>query len=268
MTLLIRRMAFIVFIICMALPAWSQQYQLYAPSPVTGDPKAASQDGVLVQEIEVQKGDTLYSLSRKYSGHGMYFPQILLFNSIKNPDLIYPGKTLKIPVASKEIVEADRTGSKPTAAPHKPALSGNKGAEAHPAAKPSPAPSQQVSNLNSDLSLSDLKAVKTKKRDAGNLKKRNVIHAKVSPAHESPTVTSTSSSTAPSLHKSSASAIPAAETASGQKLYEAAIKAHRRDDYRTALELFDRFLTSNPGSPLAADANLYKAECYLKLSAQ
>ena len=61
---------------------------------------------------------------------------------------------------------------------------------------------------------------------------------------------------------------PAADAASGHKLFEAAVKAYRQDDCRTALELLDRYLTDNSGSPLAADAQLYKAECYLKLSAQ
>lgn len=97
-----RRTTVIALIICMALPAWGQQYLLYAPQPVPSGQKASSQDGILVQEIEIQKGDTLYALSRKFSGHGMYFPQILLFNSIKNPNLIYPGNTLRIPATQKE----------------------------------------------------------------------------------------------------------------------------------------------------------------------
>jgi TolA-binding protein len=61
---------------------------------------------------------------------------------------------------------------------------------------------------------------------------------------------------------------PSVSTVAGQQLFEKAVKAYRQDDYREALELFDRYLTDNPGSPMAADASLYKAECYLKLSAQ
>jgi len=67
---------------CMALPAWGQQYLLYTPQRLPSGQKRATQEGILVQEIEVQKGDTLYALSRKFGGRGMYFPQILLFNSI------------------------------------------------------------------------------------------------------------------------------------------------------------------------------------------
>ncbi len=61
--------------------------------------------------------------------------------------------------------------------------------------------------------------------------------------------------------------VPAAAP-DAQKLFETAVKAYRQDDCRTALELLDRYLADNSGSPLAADATLYKAECYLKLSAQ
>jgi outer membrane protein assembly factor BamD (BamD/ComL family) len=60
----------------------------------------------------------------------------------------------------------------------------------------------------------------------------------------------------------------ASEAASGQKLFESAVKAYRQDDCHAALELLDRYLADHSGSPLAADATLYKADCYLKLSAQ
>jgi TolA-binding protein len=58
----------------------------------------------------------------------------------------------------------------------------------------------------------------------------------------------------------------AATSPNGQKIFEQALKAFRRDDFGGALELFDRFLADSPNSPLAADANLYRAECYLKQS--
>ena len=63
---------------------------------------------------------------------------------------------------------------------------------------------------------------------------------------------------------------PAADgaAASEQMQFEQAMKAYRKDEYRTALRLFDRFLAEHPSSPLAADASLYKAECYLKQSNQ
>lgn len=62
--------------------------------------------------------------------------------------------------------------------------------------------------------------------------------------------------------------IAVAEATAGQRLFEEAVTSYRKDDCLAALELLDRFLAGNPGSPMAADANLYKAECYLKLSVQ
>ena len=94
MTPLARSMTVITLCLCLAPPsAWGQQYLLYTPQPVPAGQKAAVHDGILVREIEIKKGDTLFALSRKFSGRGMYFPQILLFNSIKNPNLIYAGKS-------------------------------------------------------------------------------------------------------------------------------------------------------------------------------
>jgi LysM repeat protein len=216
-----RHTTVIALIICMALPAWGQQYLLYTPQPVNSGQKTPSQDGILVKIIVVQKGDTLSGLSRKFSGRGMYFPQILLFNSIKNPDLIYAGNTLKIPVSQKEARDSD---------------------------------------------LSDLKTVGMGKNRASRHKRKTIVHAKENQPHESPAGTSPTSPR-PAANKSAAAAPPAADS-TGQNLFEAAVKAYRQDDCRTALELLDRYLADNSGSPLAADANLYKAECYLKLSAQ
>jgi LysM repeat protein len=222
----------------MALPAWGQQYQLYVPQPVASDQKAASQDGILVQEVEVQKGDTLYGLSRKFNGLGMYFPQILLFNSIKNPNLIYPGSNLKVPV---------KTETQP-ATRH---LSG----------------SSPVSSPNTEISLSDLKTVGSGKHRASRTQKKSAVHAKKSQPLNSPALTQHSSPLS-AVHHGSAATAPAVDSAARQKLFEAAVKAYSLDDCRTALDLFERYLASNASSPLAADATLYKAECYLKLSAQ
>jgi LysM repeat protein len=75
----------------------AEQYYRYSPQAITPDQKQGG-DGVVVKEIPIQKGDTLYDLSRKYSGKGYYYPQILLFNDIKNPDRIYTGDLVRIPL--------------------------------------------------------------------------------------------------------------------------------------------------------------------------
>lgn len=81
-----------------AAPLGAQDY-LYTPAPA--EPNTAVSDGVLVREVTVKKGDTLYRLSREFSGRGRYYPQILLFNELKNPNLIYPGEVLRVPVSRR-----------------------------------------------------------------------------------------------------------------------------------------------------------------------
>ena len=204
-------------------PGWSQQQYLYAPRPVAAEEKVRKEDGILVQEVPVKKGDSLSRISRRFSGHGSYFPQILLFNDIKNPDRIYTGSTLRIPVSRSGA--ADQAANAPVKG----------GVSAVPPAAP----------------LSDSSAGDLKKSTAAVEKKRGRRHAH---AHS---------------HAGSAGKPAAAvSAASEQKQFERAIKAYRQGDYRRALGLFDRFLADYPASALAADASLYKAECYLKQSNQ
>jgi LysM repeat protein len=224
-----RHTLIIALITCMALPAWGEQYLLYSPNPVIPGQSTASPDSILVREIKIQKGDTLTGLSRKFNGRGMYFSQILLFNSIKNPDLIYTGKSLRIPVMQKGR-----------------------------SAVPSP-----VSAPAHELSLSDLKKVAT--GNNGTKRKRAKTDAKVkkNPSYSHPAATPHQS-----LQPIAGKGTKGTASAAGQEIFEAAVIAYRQDDCRTAIELFDRYLADNARSPLAADANLYKADCYLKLSAQ
>ena len=196
-----------IVILAGVTPGWSQQQYLYAPKPVAGDEKVRREDGILVQEVPVKKGDTLSRISRKFSGRGSYFPQILLFNDIKNPDRIYTGHVLRVPVS--------RRGETGQAAPS-PAQSKKQGV---PSAAPLPG------SLSGELKKGT--TVTEKKR----VQKRN-------------------------------------SAASEQRQFERAVKAYRQNDYRRAVELFDRFLADHPASTLAADASLYKAECYLKQSNQ
>jgi LysM repeat protein len=211
-------MAVAVFLLADVPSGWSQQQYLCTPTAVEGEGIAQGKDGVLVQDVSVQKGDTLSGISRRFSGHGSNYPQILLFNDIKNPDLIYPGNVFKIPVtrhADKSPVKKGKTAS-----------TGGKSAV-------------------------------PRKTDTTSVKKPVLVAPAAAPAKKQVTI-----------EKKHAVAVGAKESASSQKLFERAVKSYRQDDYRTALELFDRYLLENQASPLAADASLYKAECYLKLSVQ
>jgi hypothetical protein len=253
--------AFILVICSLALPAWAQQYYLYEPKPITVEEKNLDKDGILVTEVPVQKGDTLYDISRKFSGHGMYYPQILLFNKIKDPKLIYPGNTLKVPVT--------QSGVRSESAPPKESTGTSKGVknkDAKAAKLKADAPvsaQQRVTNTPAaapvtEISLSDLRAL-----DEGKPKKslKKTLSARQGRARDKNNKTSAAA-------KAGKAPSQAGDSVVGQKLFESAVKAYKQESFSTALELFDRYLANNSSSPLAADASLYKAECYLKLSSQ
>ena len=85
--------------------AYAEDYLLYTPQKVEkSEPPASPRDGVLVQSRVIRKGDTLSRLSKEMTGKGSYYPQILLFNKIADPDLIYAGDTLLVPVSAKAAI--------------------------------------------------------------------------------------------------------------------------------------------------------------------
>jgi LysM repeat protein len=204
-------------------PALGQNYFMYAPRTANPGEKTNPKDGVLVREIEVQKGDTLSGISRKFSGHGSYYPQILLLNDIKNPHLIHNGERIRVPVSKSEPAEQHKQAATP------PSAQQTKSGRANQAA--------------SEISLNDLKkpdtvAGKKTARRGRRLKHRAAAHSTRN------------------------------QTASARKQFNQALVSYRNRNWHTALKQFDRFLANNPSSELAADASLYKAECYLKLSDQ
>lgn len=56
-------------------------------------------DEWIVQEITIEKGTTLWKFSRTYLGRGYFYPHLLAYNDIANPNRIYEGKTILVPVA-------------------------------------------------------------------------------------------------------------------------------------------------------------------------
>jgi LysM repeat protein len=95
--------AFVPFflIICFfSVSAWGDDYFQYLPSPLETETTPTREDGILVKKITIRKGDTLSNLSRHYAGRGYYYPQILLFNKISDPNLIIAGRELLVPVSS------------------------------------------------------------------------------------------------------------------------------------------------------------------------
>ena len=265
-----------VLILTIAVPTWGEQNYLYSPKPV--GPEEQGQEGILVREVPVEKGDTLSGISRKFSGHGSYYPQILLFNDVKNPDLIYAGSTLRVPVGKGPASETSGTRPAPSARKKARRHARKKAAcavQAAPSAvlpskhKEKPATGKAPSgDQTMELSPSDLKRLEVGREKKAGARKKGAPeqHKRVSEKRQKGKETVGEERAAGRAPGASSAPSPGEEA--GQKLFAQAVKAYRQDDFRTALELFDRFLTANPGSPLAADASLYKAECYLKLSNQ
>jgi nucleoid-associated protein YgaU len=56
--------------------------------------------GQRVEYYVIQKGDTLSKIARQYLGNAMDYPKIFEANRevIKDPDLIYPGQKIRIPL--------------------------------------------------------------------------------------------------------------------------------------------------------------------------
>lgn len=249
MTLRLCGTAVTLLFLSLAPSAWSQQYFLYSPKPVSPEETKPAKDDVLVREVPVRKGDTLSGISREHSGRGSYYPQIMLFNDIKNPDLIHAGEILKVPVAREP--GADAASGVPARKERRPAKTAGKarGEKSTPSVR-QPAEPKPAAEAPTELPLSELKRAEGAK--AGKQQKSAERKKQATP----PVARSPLSSESPK---------PAADS---RLLFEKAVKAYRQGDCRTALDLLDRFLAENPASPQAADASLYKADCYLKLSSQ
>lgn len=170
-------------------------YLLYEPkevAPTQTVPAAGS--GVLVKKITINRGDTLTKISRRQGGKGSYFPQMLLFNQISNPDLIYAGKSLYVPVTGKAT------------------------ASAKPSQK---AVNKKVTRYHKKSAVHGKRHSKT----AGDRTRQNDL-----------------------------------------QLFTRGVTAYRQGDCDTAIAYFDRFLRRYPDAQLAAEARLYRADCYLSLS--
>ena len=55
-----------------------------------------------VEYYEIQSGDTLWAIASKFLGNGSKYPEIFEANRevIKDPDLIYPGQKIRIPLGT------------------------------------------------------------------------------------------------------------------------------------------------------------------------
>ena len=69
-------------------------------SEVKADGLSAPPQQARVEYYTIQKGDTLSAIAKNYYGKANDYPRIFEANRevIKNPDLIYPGQKIRIPV--------------------------------------------------------------------------------------------------------------------------------------------------------------------------
>lgn len=244
----------------LAAPVFGEKFYLYTPSQATGEEKPKPGDGVLVQEIPIQKGDTLSGLSRKFSGKGSHYPQILLFNDIRNPNLIYAGDTIKVPLSDAEPQQHEAAKSKHR---HKPATSAGKKHTPQKHDKSQPAAKASIELQPGDLKVTGAPATKPRKSSTKHRAGRAGDATPATKASGEPAEgVKTAKQNLPSFTPESV------DTKTDARLFEKALKAYRQDDCRTAIELFDRFLAENASSPQAADASLYKADCLLKQAVQ
>ena len=199
-------------------------------------------DGVAYREIIVQKGDSLFSISRKFSREGASYAEILSLNAIKHPDLIHVGDIIKVPLA------AGRAGSKESSAqppgPGEPEL-----LKEPSASQPAGAP----------MSLPSLTFPKPAYAATPQTQPVAGAPSEAPRAAEHPVPAQTDQGQAPTVSRN---------TLSGQKLFEQAVKSYRQNDCQAAIQLFARFLAENTNSIFAPDASMYNADCYLKLSGQ
>jgi len=223
----------VVLTVSCVTPVRGEQLYLCTPRDAGTEEQGVDKGGILVREIPVEKGDTLSGISRRFSGHGSYYPQILLFNDVKNPDRIYAGSSLKVPVGRGTAEETPESTTSRS--------SGKKG-KRHADNRVSSAPHAALGALLP--SQHKEKPVADKHYSADN---KGIPTGQAAPP--------------PKRSSSSRQGVE-----SGQMLYNRALAAFRKDDFSTALELFNRYLAADPTSPQAADASLYKGECYLKLS--
>jgi len=113
--------ALTIILAVVASSASADEYQLYKPQKATSGDIPVAGEGVLTKTIIIQRGDTLSKLSRKYNGRSSFFSQILLFNKIENPDLIFAGKTLRVPLSRKEAINGKKEEATRGPAKKKPA---------------------------------------------------------------------------------------------------------------------------------------------------
>ncbi|NTV48604.1 MAG: LysM peptidoglycan-binding domain-containing protein [Geobacteraceae bacterium] len=193
-------------------------------------------DGVSYREVTVQKGDSLYTISRKYSKEGSSYAETLRFNDIQDPDQIVSGDIIKVPLFQEKKTKQPATAKQ--------------------LKLPAALPKQRTTASIADKAVRESPLSYLKDTAAGKkgLPVKTIISSPLS------------SSTAPAKACIPQQLAFSNNSSSGPKLFEQAVKSYRSGDCQIAIQLFGRYLSEQSTSALAADASLFIADCYLKLS--
>lgn len=121
------------------------RFQFAAAQAATAQASVASRDSLQFgSTYVVRKADSLWGIAQKTLGDATRWPEIYVLNKdkIKDPDLIFPGTTLKLPGANKPVQH--KPEPKPTKPAHKPEPKPvQHKPEPKPAEKPEQKPTQQ-----------------------------------------------------------------------------------------------------------------------------
>jgi len=246
--------------------SYGEDFLLYTPKPAEKEQVPASPgEGILVRSITVKRGDTLSNISHKYIGRASWYPQVLLFNSIEDPDLIYTGDKLLVPVPSEQAAATVKTLEKKHLKGEKRHGVRHRAAARHKAVtKPEAA---QPETVNPEL----VRPQTAKRKPA---KPVAVPRETIKPEATRPvTVTPESVRQKQVKPEVSRTARPAKSlvrpiATDEQGSYQQAKLAYLKGDYQTALELFTQFRSKYPASTFSADVALYQADCLLHLSGE
>jgi hypothetical protein len=245
-----------------------EDFLLYTPKPAEKDQVPASpSEGVLVRSVTVKRGDTLSHLSHKYIGRASWYPQVLLFNSIENPDLIFTGDTLLVPVPSEQAAATEQKGGQEK----KHLKAGKRHGGRHRAAVRRKAAAQPEAGrpemVQPELVRPETLKRKTAKpvavpRETVKPEATRPVAVKPEALKQTPARPEVTRPARPEKFQ----VRPVANDEQGS--YQQAKLAYLKGDYQTALELFTQFRSKYPGSTFSADVALYQADCLLHLSGE
>jgi TolA-binding protein len=251
----------------------AEEFLLYAPKPAESAAVPSSpEEGILVRNVTIKGGDSLSKISREYSGHGSWYPQLLLFNKIKDPNLIYSGDTILVPISAERGVP-DETKAAPRKAAkaakpakgHKAAKAG-KGTKAGKGAKPAKAAkAAEPAAVKMAKPGKVPKPAKAGKVPEERRTEQTVVAPPIAPSAKLP------KAERPAKPAKVESAKPAAAqvTMAGElDSFRQAKDAYLAGQYQKALDLFGEFIRRFPNSASTPEAELYRADSLLHLSGQ